>query len=296
MSPDTVRSELKDYYDGFSFDERARHHVYCPWSVLNFLNRPDRGFQNYWYSSGGQPSVLMKYLSNHALSQPITYAEVRELRRSELNAARQYDDIGLDVLLTQAGYYTIREVTEDGYALLGYPNREVAGSMAELYANELTQGKRICSSAATPIRSAMEKGALEAVIDYFNAAVTAIDYHRYPIKDEASCRAYMQVLLIGAQRFPRWKSTTHMAEAAWKLKSTDSIGFSNSSLLAAHRKSPTCLMRQSINSVPVTTGRHPSTQIASVWHWFSTAKNNDSRPGNGPKSLQTGSPVAPRYH
>lgn len=62
----------------------------------------------------------MKYLSNHALSQPITYAEVRELRRSELNAARQYDDIGLDVLLTQAGYYTIREVTEDGYALLGY--------------------------------------------------------------------------------------------------------------------------------------------------------------------------------
>ena len=100
----------------------------------------------------------MKYLSNHVLSQPITYAEVRELRLSELNAARQYDDIGLDVLLTQAGYYTIREVTEDGYALLGYPNWEVAGSMAELYANELTQGKRIRSSAATPIRSAMEKG------------------------------------------------------------------------------------------------------------------------------------------
>lgn len=193
----------KSYYDGFSFDERARHHVYCPWSVLNFLNRPDRGFQNYWYSSGGQPSVLMKYLFNHALSQPITYAEVRELRRSELNAARQYDDIGLDVLLTQAGYYTIREVTEDGYALLGYPNWEVAGSMAELYANELTQGKRIRSSAATPIRSAMEKGALEAVIDYFNAAVTAIDYHRYPIKDEASCRAYMQVLLIGAAMIPK---------------------------------------------------------------------------------------------
>lgn len=203
VSPDKVRSELKDYYDGFSFDERAHHHVYCPWSVLNFLNRPDRGFQNYWYSSGGQPSVLMKYLSNHALSQPITYAEVRELRLSELNAARQYDDIGLDVLLTQAGYYTIREVTEDGYALLGYPNWEVAGSMAELYANELTQGKRIRSSAATPIRSAMAKGALEAVIDYFNAAVTAIDYHRYPIKDEASCRAYMQVLLIGAAMIPK---------------------------------------------------------------------------------------------
>lgn len=49
----------------------------------------------------------------------------------------------------------------------------------------------------------MEKGALEAVIDYFNAAVTAIDNHRYPIKDEASCRAYMQVLLIGAAMIPK---------------------------------------------------------------------------------------------
>lgn len=152
-----------------------------------------------------------------------------------------------------------------------------------------SQGKRIRSSAATPIRSAMEKGALEAVIDYFNAVVTAIDYHRYPIKDEASCRAYMQVLLIGAAMIPKVEIHNAHGRSGMEVEVNGQHWVSSSSLLAAHRKSPTYLMRQSINSVPVTTGRHPSTQIASVWHWFSTAKNDDSRLGNGPKSLQTGS-------
>ena len=103
-SVEDVLNKLKQNYNGFCFDEKAQHRVYCPWSVLNFFNRPDRGFQNYWYSSGGQPAVLMKYLVNHALARPISYGEHKELRLSELGSARQYEEIGLDVLLTQAGY------------------------------------------------------------------------------------------------------------------------------------------------------------------------------------------------
>ena len=201
MSEAELLENLKANYDGFSFDSQARYHVFCPWSVLNFLKFPQLGFENYWYTSGGQPSVLLKYLVNHALSEPIAYADTREVRLSELNASRQYDDIGLDVLLTQAGYYTIREVTEDRYAILGYPNQEVAVSMAQLYADRLLQGKRI-RTGTTPILSAMRQGDVEAVVAYFNAAVGAIDYHRYPIVDEASCRAYLQVLLIGAAMIP----------------------------------------------------------------------------------------------
>ena len=41
------------------------------------------------------------------------------------------------------------------------------------------------------------------VVEQFNAALSAIDYQRYPIVDEASCRAYLQVLLIGAAMIPR---------------------------------------------------------------------------------------------
>ena len=196
-----VLERLREYYDGFTFDEEAGSRVFCPWSVLNFLNRPKRGFLNYWYSSGGQPTVLMKYLANHALSQPISYGQRFEVRLSQVGAARQFDDAGLEALLTQAGYYTIREITADHHAVLEYPNREVAESMAQLYADQLLQGRRVRSS--TPIGQALDEGDVEAVVDYFNAAVSAIDYLRYPITDEASCRTYVQVLLIGAAMAPR---------------------------------------------------------------------------------------------
>ena len=79
----------------------------------------------------------MKYLSNHELSEPIGYAEEKIVRLSDLNAFRQYEDINLDVLLTQAGYLTIRSVMKNGYAVLGYPNQEVSISMAQLYSDEL---------------------------------------------------------------------------------------------------------------------------------------------------------------
>ena len=50
---------------------------------------------------------------------------------------------------------------------------------------------------------------MAAAVAYFNAAVEAIDDQNYPITDEASCRAYLQVLLIGAAMIP--KVETHNA-------------------------------------------------------------------------------------
>ena len=42
-------SPLRKNYDGFSFDQEAATHVFCPWSVLNFFKYPQQGFKNYWY-------------------------------------------------------------------------------------------------------------------------------------------------------------------------------------------------------------------------------------------------------
>lgn len=195
--------QLRENYNGFSFDLRAQTHVYCPWSVLNFFNYPELGFQNYWYSSGGQPSVLMNYLVSHVLAKPDSYAEAKPIRLSELEAPRQYDDMNLEVLLNQAGYLTIREVTPDRYALLGYPNQEVAISMAELYADELLDGKRLQQIGQPSISEVLSNGSVEDVVRQFNSAVNSIDYQKYPIVDEASCRAYLQVLLIGAAMLPK---------------------------------------------------------------------------------------------
>ena len=202
MAEDQILEQLRANYDGFSFDQNASSHVYCPWSVLKFFNYPELGYQNYWYASGGQPSVLKKHLMNHELEKPISFDQVKQVRLSELNAAPQYNDLSIDILLTQSGYLTIKSVLKNGYAVLGYPNQEVALSMAQLYSDELLKGNQLEDPQGPMISDIMATGSTEEVVKAFNRAVNAIDYQRYPIIDEASCRAYLQILLIGAAMMP----------------------------------------------------------------------------------------------
>ena len=59
-----ILEELKNNYDGYSFDEECEWHVYNPWSILNFLSEPQRGFKPYWLETGGaKPSLLVNYLN-----------------------------------------------------------------------------------------------------------------------------------------------------------------------------------------------------------------------------------------
>ena len=185
-------------YDGFCFDPMGKTHVYCPWSILNFLAAPSLGFQEYWFESGGQPTVLVKYLRNHALANPANFLKTQEIPLSALRASNQYDDLDLRVLLTQTGYPTIKSVTADGWVELGYPNREVVNAMAKLYSNELLKGKRLRKPDAPTIDKYLRKGNITQVIEYFNWIFNVMDYKDYPITNESQCRALLQVLLVGA--------------------------------------------------------------------------------------------------
>ena len=169
---------------------------------MNFFNRPDRGFQNYWYTSGGQPTVLMKYLGTHALKSPSMYNEDIVVSLADLGASRQYEEISTEALLTQSGYLTIKERLGGNFVRLGYPNQEVALSMAELYAGELLKGQNVALSGVPHLAGVMASGNPDTVVDYFNRALTSIDYVQYPVDSEAACRAYLQVLLIGAALVP----------------------------------------------------------------------------------------------
>ena len=208
VSEQEVLDRLRSHYDGFSFDEEAKTHVYCPWSVLNFFSRPHRGFENYWYQSGGQPTVLMSYLTHHALVQPSRYSETVLLRKSQLASSLQYNEIDTDVLLAQAGYLSIKEVVAGDYLRLGYPNQEVASSMAQLYADEMLRSQNRLQLGIPMYPVMMANESVDTIIDHFNKVFNAIDFNRYPIVDEASCRAFLQVLLIGAAMMPRVETHT----------------------------------------------------------------------------------------
>lgn len=47
----------------------------------------------------------------------------------------------------------------------------------------------------------------------FNHVLNSIDYQRFPINDEATCRAYLQVLLIGAALIPHVENHTALGRS-----------------------------------------------------------------------------------
>lgn len=75
--------------------------------------------------------------------------------------------------------------------------------MAQLYASELLRRQNLVQSGVPILSKILTSETPETVVDYFNRALTSIDYVRYPVDSEAACRAYLQVLLIGAALVPR---------------------------------------------------------------------------------------------
>ena len=158
LSEENVLSGLRENYDGFCFDSKGQTHVYCPWSVLNFLTSPHLGFANYWFRSGGQPAVLMRYLDGHELADSASYGADLLFPLSALDASAGYDDLKAEVLLTQAGYLTVKHACDDGFVQLGYPNKEVSRSMAELYASQLLKNRLLLRAGSTPISALSNPG------------------------------------------------------------------------------------------------------------------------------------------
>ena len=195
--PELLR-KLRLNYDGFSFDQAAAAHVYWPWSVLNFFKYPQQGFRNYWYESGGQPALLLKYLKRHVLSSPDRFDEPISISIDELYAAREVKNLSDAVLLSQAGYLTIKSQLNFAEVELGYPNQEVRLSIARLYADEMLRSANRLEIGVSRLAKMLDTESAEVIVKHFNAVLNAIDYQRYPIRDEASCRSHMQVLLMGA--------------------------------------------------------------------------------------------------
>ncbi len=142
FSEDETLQKLRQYYGGYCFDEDSSVYVYSPWSVLNILARPYRGFRSYWIESGGPISLLGRHLKDHAERSPADYAVEKPLSYGEMliptGSERQRDT----ALLTLAGYLTIRR-RELNTFFLGYPNREVEEAMATMYSERLLVGRSI---------------------------------------------------------------------------------------------------------------------------------------------------------
>ena len=197
FSEDETLLKLRQYYDGYCFDENASVHVYSPWSVLNFFARPYRGFKNYWIESGGQISLLGRYLKDHALRNPADYALEKTVSYGEMSIPTGPEKLRDTALLTLAGYLTIKRRELDTF-FLGYPNREVEEAMATFYSERLLEGRSIPEVGAGEIREAFEEGRVDEAVRLLNRIFLNIHYAPQPVRDEATCRNYAQLMLVVA--------------------------------------------------------------------------------------------------
>ena len=194
LSPDDVLDRMRENYDGYCFDQLAGTHVYAPWSVMKFLDAPELGFSNYWMKSGGTLTLLEKYLHSHALKSPTEYGEEQAVGCDELDASADFDEISDLVLLTQAGYLTIKRHEIDTF-FVSYPNREVAKSMASLYARMLLKKKTVGSVGGQKIKDAVLAGSIEDLFSAVNKTFAAFDYVQHPIKTEKICQTFLLITL-----------------------------------------------------------------------------------------------------
>lgn len=190
--------KLAEYYDGFCFEETAKQTVFSPWSLLKFLSSPDRGFKDYWFESGGHSSVLLQYLRSSSLRNPEEYGKDQTLPLNVLSNSTELNALTDVALLTQTGYLTIKTIEYGTTVFVGYPNKEVRRAMAQLYMEQLLDGRVAGQVGAGPIDQVLSEDGPESLFHILNRLFLSIDYHRFPVRDEFSVRAFVQIYFAAA--------------------------------------------------------------------------------------------------
>lgn len=205
ISYDECLSQLKSHYDGFCFDTKAQTHVFSPWSVLNFLIQPEEGFANYWYGTAGTPSILLNYLKDHRLQDPENYGQSICVSADALNAAEELSALDDTAMLFHTGYLTIKGIDEVfGDLILNYPNKEVALSLARLFAEH-----NLGTDSLRSFTLMLLKDDAQTIIAELNRILTSLDYKDFRLQDEASVRSMLQLILMIAGLNPKIEVHNH---------------------------------------------------------------------------------------
>ena len=199
-----VVEELKRNYDGYSFDEDCMHHVYNPWSILNFLKSPHRGFIPYWVSSGGStPTFLVNYLKQKL--KKYNADELQSLLGIDSTVNKDTDslypsienisNIDLFAILHQAGYFCIKSAF-DGYFKVGIPNLEVKKAYSNLVLNQLTKSQDSKLRFIEPFKEVLASGNLDKIKELFNTLINEFSYETVKNFNEACFRDVLKLAML----------------------------------------------------------------------------------------------------
>lgn len=204
ISHEECLDRLRFHYDGFCFDEEASTHVFSPWSVLNFLYSPRRGFKNYWYNSAGEPTVLLNYLRTQRLQDPESYGQPVSVSPDVLTSSKELASLNDVAMLFHTGYLTIKGVSPSGNFVVNTSNNEVSCSLAKLHADHCMKPEALDDFSNTLLESSPE-----GVIAGLNRFVSSLDYKDFKLQDESSVRSVLQLVFMAIGLNPKIEVHNH---------------------------------------------------------------------------------------
>ncbi len=195
---------MKDYYDGFCFDGKAK--LYNPFSVMQCLVKGD--IANYWYTSGSS-SFIVTYMKEHGIQDPEEYSHIEV--PEDFADAHEIESSTPESFLYQSGYLTIEEKREDTL-ILDYPNCEVRKSLVRMYLDTVYHVKNYITL-GTKLWQALSEGNIEEAVRLFNIALAGIPSVDFANQGELFYRSLFLMLLRGASITANGEVPTHLGRS-----------------------------------------------------------------------------------
>ena len=171
--------EVKDWYDGYRF---GKADVYCPWDVINFVDRakddPEAKPEAYWINTSGN-DLVKRFIdkANKTTKNEIERLINGEAIEKELRLDLTYEEIDQSIenlwsVLFTTGYLTQAGRTGNGAYRLIIPNREVR-EVFRLQINEWFQKSIFTNTERlTAFWKAFEEGDTEGIEQYLNRVLS----------------------------------------------------------------------------------------------------------------------------
>lgn len=222
--------DLHHFYGGFDFCGCGRQCLISPWSLLNFFNDQSSEFSNYWYQSGDEPSVLVEYLHSHSRSHAFNFGELQTIPERDLLLDTSDGSVNLFALLQQTGYLSIKAVDKSVLVKLGFPNQEIAVSVAELTLDVLAPGARISAPGTPTNRDLLLMGNFDEWLRRLNRFLqvqtkNSAQPPTFLLVDAASCLSFLRFwILLSAMTPPiRVHSADHQTALRVEIGSTECL-------------------------------------------------------------------------
>lgn len=132
-----VMDRLEAWYGGWRFSFEEKPPVLCPWMVNSYLRDPHERVEVDWQCYGRQRTVVLKFRDAWLERNMLTLTDTIRLTKKELTEHKTDRDFRIELLMAQAGFYTIKSVDRDRMVTLTSPNAEGRRAMLASRAHRL---------------------------------------------------------------------------------------------------------------------------------------------------------------